>query len=64
MDATNGKINLQRKSQEDIISQLIFDISMLKVLVDNLQDRYENHTHTTLYELEPTTKPKLNERNK
>ena len=39
------EIKLKRRSQEDIIQQLIFDVSMLKVLVNKLQKELERHTH-------------------
>jgi len=49
-----GEIRLQKKSQDDIIQQLIFDVCHLKVMVDLLRADLETHYHD-----KETTKPKF-----
>lgn len=39
------EVKMTRKTQEEMITQLIFDISLLRVQLGNLHDRFNNHEH-------------------
>ena len=41
----NKEIPLQKKTQDEIIQQLVFDVSYLKVMVDLLRADLETHYH-------------------